>query len=75
MENTTVKISHRGVVSVKEVAVRYYTHVQPTQASRSLRKEIRNYPALQQALEGAGWKEKDRFFTPRQLAIVISHLG
>lgn len=53
----------------------YFPDISPKSASRALRKEIADYPALREALEATNWHSRKRFLTPLQQQIIVYYLG
>lgn len=64
-----------GILSVKEVALRYYPAYNPAGASRALRRSIRSYPRLERALGLVGWDSRHRSLTPLQFTVLAHYLG
>ncbi len=75
MKKNEIDALKSHVCSVKEIAVLYYEHVVPQVASRNLRRDIREYPALADAMKASGWEPRKRSFTPRQVETLIQYLG
>ena len=64
-----------GMVSIKELATMYYPKSSVLTASRNFRREIRGYPSLIAQLQQAGFKERQRYLTPRQTELILQYLG
>ncbi len=59
----------------QELALLYFPGSEPRSASRHLMSWIRRNPALSQKLHALGYCPTNKFFTPRQVAAIITHLG
>lgn len=64
-----------GTVSFKELAMSYYPNLVPASASRSLRRDIAEYPKLRKELEENGWQLSRRILYPKQVNIIVKYLG
>lgn len=60
---------------VQYTASLYFPDILPKSASRALRQEIANYPALRDALLATNWQSTKRYFTPLQQQIIVHYLG
>lgn len=56
-------------------ATLYFPDISPKSASRAFRKEIAEYPALEEALRATNWHPRKRFLTPLQQQIIVHYLG
>lgn len=59
---------------IQELAQLYFPHIAPTSASVQLRKWI-SHPALYGQLAAAGYHRGQRILTPRQVEIIVRHVG
>jgi len=59
----------------KELALLYFPDITPQSASSQLTRWIRRDPDLMDELIQAGYIKQQRMFTPRQLEILLDHLG
>ncbi len=58
-----------------ELAQRYFPDADPAVAANRLRRSIERAHGLLQALAPTGYPSRAHFFTPRQVAIIVSYLG
>lgn len=63
------------VYGFQELAVLYFPDIQPGSASRQLKRCINDDRELLGALHAAGYRNKRRTFTPRQVRIIFHFLG
>ncbi len=59
----------------KELALLYFPDSEPNTAVNHLMRWIRRSPTLYQQLQALGYRPTNKFFTPRQVAAIITHLG
>lgn len=59
----------------QELAQLYFPHVLPDSASTQLTRWIERNEQLKEALAGAGRRKGLRLYTPRQVSILVAHLG
>lgn len=62
-------------MTVKEMAVHYFPHITCDAATKQLRKWIRQHAALYTQLLSTGYKRYNRQLTPKQVELIITHLG
>jgi predicted Zn-dependent protease len=60
---------------VGELAALYFPHIQQSSAVNQLRRWIVESPVLLEELQSAGWKRYRKVFSPKQVAIILDHLG
>lgn len=60
---------------VGELAALYFPHIQQSSAVNQLRRWIVESPFLLEDLQAAGWKRYRKVFSPKQVAVIIEHLG
>lgn len=60
---------------VGELASLYFPHIQQQSAVSQLRRWITEYPELLRELEMAGWKRYRKILTPKQVLIIVEHIG
>lgn len=60
---------------VAEFASLYFPHIQQQSAVSQLRRWIVESPELLHDLEVAGWRRYRKILTPRQVHILLDHLG
>lgn len=65
----------RAGYSKTEVAQAYFPHVEANTARRNLRNWIMLNTELSQRLLKAGYRPRQRYFTPMQLGILYEFLG
>lgn len=63
------------VYGFQELAVLYFPDIQPGSASRQLKRCINDDRELSEALHKAGYRNRRRTFTPRQVRIIFHFLG
>jgi len=56
-----------------ELAQLYFPHVTKASASRMFGQWIYNSPALIDKLSELNWKKRAKYFTPKQVKILIGH--
>jgi len=59
---------------VQELAQLYFPNIAPSSASAQLRKWI-SHPALYCQLAAAGYLRGQKILTPRQVEIIVRHVG
>lgn len=69
MENFIVR-----TYGLQELAQLYFPHSQPQSASNQLKKWMLN-EQLYARLTGAGYRSGQKILTPRQVGIIVDHLG
>ena len=67
--NRSVALSH------SELALLYFIEFDKEIASRKLTTWLRNDKQLMEALTRTGYKSGQRYYTPKQVAIIFEHLG
>lgn len=60
---------------VGELAALYFPHIQQSSAVNQLRRWVHESPDLLEELQAAGWKRYRKVFSPKQVAIIVDHLG
>lgn len=76
MNERTNKVSHWGRAwGVSEFAQLYFPGHTPVAAYKTMWKWIRNSRGLKAKLEAAGWVKFQKLYTPKQVAVLIEHLG
>jgi hypothetical protein len=60
---------------VGELVALYFPNIQQSSAVNQLRRWIVESPSLLEELQAAGWRRYRKVFSPRQVAVVIKHLG
>lgn len=63
------------IYSHKELAALYFPDILPESASTQLSRWIHRDEELWNELRHAGYTKKQRLYTPRQVAILMDHLG
>jgi hypothetical protein len=63
------------MMGLKELASCYYPDIRPDSASTRLRAVINRHSELKAKLLNAGYEERQRTFTPRQVALLFDYLG
>ena len=58
-----------------ELASRYSPHTSPGSARRNLLRWMKMNPELMERLGETGYKDSQRYFTPRQVGIIYEMLG
>ena len=66
---------HFTTMTVKEMAVRYFPNITCDAATKQLRKWIRRDATLYEQLVLTGYRRYNRQLTPKQVALIIMHLG
>ena len=61
--------------SKSELAQLYFPQSSPSDAVRSLMKQVNYCQPLRSALLSTGYRKTQRFFTPKQIALIYTHLG
>jgi hypothetical protein len=56
-----------------ELAQLYFPHIMKSSASRMFSQWIYNSPILVEKLCEAGWKRRSKYFTPKQVKLLIGH--
>lgn len=69
-ENQTI----RGTYGMQELAQLYFPHNTPASATTQLKRWM-NKPALMLKLQAANYLKGQRILTPRQVDIIVDHLG
>lgn len=64
-----------AVYTFRALARLYYPWLKPEVASRSLRRLLHGDPYIMESLVRSGYKNSQRKITPKQISIVIEHLG
>ena len=59
----------------KELALMYFPDSNPRTAANHLRAWIYRCKPLLEQLEAAGYKRISKMFTPRQVRLIVEHLG
>ncbi len=59
----------------QELACLYNPGVTPHTAVKKLKSWVEESPGLKQKLLEAEWKPKKRLLTPRQVEVLVTHLG
>jgi hypothetical protein len=70
MNDTSFKI---GTYGFAELAQRYFPGITVNSASRILSRWISRNHELVAALQETGWKKRQKYFTPRQVKILVRH--
>ncbi len=60
---------------VQELAVLYFPHITVSSASSQLKKWITKSEPLQETLCDAGYRSGQKILTPKQVRIIVDHLG
>lgn len=58
-----------------ELAMRYNPNVQPGSAARLLRRWVNRNPRLSSSLAEAGFHDRQRVLTPKQVSLITDYLG
>ncbi len=58
-----------------ELAMCYNPHVLPSSAARLLRRWVNRNSRLTSSLAEAGFRDRQRILTPKQVAIIVDYLG
>lgn len=66
---------YRRSWSVKELALQYFPNSSPKCAVAQLRVWIMHSSDFSTALTQAGWRRYQKIYTPRQVQIIVNHLG
>jgi len=56
-----------------ELAQLYFPHIAKSSASRMFSQWIYNSPRLVEKLNDADWKKRSKYFTPKQVKLLIGH--
>ncbi len=59
----------------QELALLYFPGSAPRTAVNHLTRWIRRSPSLCQKLRSMGYRPTSKFYTPRQVELIVSHLG
>ena len=70
MENKLIKS-----YGVSEFAMLYFPHQTPTAAYKTMRRWINLAPGLKERLAEAGYRQFNKYYTPKQVRILIDHFG
>lgn len=62
-------------LSSKELAILYFKNCLPESGVKQLKRWIRKNKALKEALVKAGYHDKQRIFSPLQVALIFQYLG
>ena len=62
-------------MSKRELAQLYAPELTPHAAVNRLMNWIRNHPTLTSALHQTGYRKTARIFSPRQVELIVEHLG
>lgn len=65
----------KRVYSKMEIAALYFGDITPKSASRRLGQVMNNDDELMKDLYVTGYKLSQRYFTPRQVELLVIHLG
>lgn len=74
-ENFLPPIDTRRPWGFQELAMYYFPHIKPHSASNQLRAWIRHSADLTRQLESTLWRPGRKVLTPRQVALIVRHLG
>lgn len=56
-----------------ELALLYFPHIAPASASRMFSQWIHTCPQLLQKLIETNWKKRSKYFTPKQVKVLVGH--
>lgn len=73
-EKTDMKKFDVRAYGLQELAILYFPHSAPRSASHRLRQWMRK-AQLGERLREAGYTSGQRLLTPRQVALIVAHLG
>jgi len=74
-EDSNTLIDTRRPWGFQELAICYFPHIKPHSASNQLSQWIRVAPELMKQLEDNLWRPGRKVLTPRQVALIVRHLG
>lgn len=60
-------------VGFNELAQLYFPHISKSSASRMFSKWIHDCPALIEKLKETDWKKRSKYFTPKQVKVLVEH--
>lgn len=64
-----------GAIGVSEFAQLYFPGHTPVVAYKRMWEWIQISPGLKAKLQAAGWAKFQKLYTPKQVAVLIDHLG
>lgn len=63
------------IYTKRELALLYFPQSTPHTAVNRLMRWVNGCAPLREALQTTGYKDKNRIFTPMQVALIVRHIG